>query len=292
MPSDAGASVADRFTSERGEPLRLGETPPRVHGFAWRHPSPLASIVLVHGLQSHSGWFGEAAELLVERGMAVYAVDRRGSGSSPERRGHVEDYGVWFDEVAQVGRLAAAEHPEAPVHVIGHCFGANVAIGCALRKAPDVRSVVMLTPGLYVLPDYTTVEKARIATAALLRRDVVFRVPQDDELFTRDPEVLAWIEADMLGAKTLTARCLLEIGRMLRRLRTDVGRLGVPTLVLEAAHDRIADNARNRAVLERALRDRCRFVTFDAEHFLLAEPCRDEVLDTIVRWVSGQEVER
>ena len=290
MTIPATPTFAERLHfSGRAEPFRLRPAPPHVCGYAWRHPAPAASLVLVHGLQSHAQWFAEAADLLLGRGFSVYAVDRRGSGSSPGVRGDIARYTDWFEEVAEVARLARDDAPGAPVHLVGHCFGANLVLGCALTQRPAIRSLVMLTPGLFVLPDYTPAEKLRLLAAGLLRPRARFRVPQDDDLFTRDPEVLAWIEADTLGAKTVTARGLMQTGLMLRWLRRNAGRLAVPLLVLEATRDRIADNARCRALLEPALGDRCRFVPFEAEHFLLAEPCRDEVIEALVEWVTRED---
>jgi acylglycerol lipase len=284
----AGADPTTRFSfSPRAEPLQLGDAEPHVYGYAWRHPEPRASVVLVHGLQSHSQWFAEAADLLLDRGLSVYTVDRRGSGASPAKRGDIGRYIEWFAEVTDVVRLAQAEQPDAPVHLVGHCFGANVALGCALTQPVEVRSLSMLTPGFYVLPDYSRAEKLRILAAGLRRSSRArFRVPQDDEFFTRDPDVLAWIRADSLGARTLTGHCLLEINGMVKWLRRNARRLDIPLLVFEGTGDRISDNVRNRALLDGALGSRVRWVSLDAEHFLLAEPCRDEVLDGLTRWVS------
>jgi acylglycerol lipase len=247
-------------------------------------------VILVHGLQSHSQWFAECAESLFARGVAVYALDRRGSGSSPGVRGDIGRYTDWFEEVASVVRLARAEYPGAPAHLVGHCFGANLALGCALTLRPEIRSVTMLTPGLYILPDYALLAKLRILACGLLRPQTRFPVPYDDELFTRDPELLAWIRHDRLGARVLTARCLLQSGRMIRWLRRNIDRLQLPFLVLQAARDRISDNQRHRRLLDRRLGERCRLITFDAEHFLFMEPCRDAVVDTIFRWVVGDKL--
>jgi len=286
-------SPATRFAfSERAEPLHLRRAAPGVHGYAWRPPAPVATLILVHGLQSHAQWFAECAESLFARGIAVYALDRRGSGASPGVRGDIGRYTEWFDEVAAVVDLARADHPGLPAHLVGHCFGANLALGCALTRRPDIRSLVMLTPGLYILPDYRPWAKLRILACGLLRPRARFPVPQDDDLFTRDPEVLAWIRQDALGARTVTARCLLETRRMVGWLRRNLDRLAVPLLVLEAARDRISDNRRHRRLLDRRLRDRCRLVSFDAEHFLLAEPCREQVIDALVGWVGGGEEPR
>lgn len=274
--------------SERAEPL-CDRVRPRVHGYRWRHPSPKACVILVHGLRSHAGWFAEAADGLVERGFSVYAPDRRGSGCSPETRGDVQRYTDWFEEIAAATQQAEADHPRVPIHLAGHCFGANLALGCVLGLRPRVRSVVMLTSGLSLLSDYSLWEKLRIGACGLLCPEVRFPVPLADEWFTRDPEVLAWIQADPLGARTLTARCLLQIHHMHRRLRRDLPGLRIPTLVLEAERDRISDNRRSRELLKRTLGDRCCFRTFDAEHFLLAEPCRDQVLDALDEWIRSQE---
>jgi alpha-beta hydrolase superfamily lysophospholipase len=289
VTSPAATSVADRFRfTDRAEPLCLGATEPRVYGYTWRPPAPRATLVLLHGLQSHAGWFADAAETLLDGGLAVYALDRRGSGSSRGVRGDVGRYVDWLDEVATIVEQARADFPASPVHLVGHCFGANVALGCVLIRGLVVHSIVMLTPGLYVQPDYSAWEKARIVLSGLGAPDTRFRVPQDDDLFTRDPDVLAWIQQDALGARTVTARCLWQVNAMLGALRRDVGQVRVPVLVLEAARDRLSDNTRNRALLTRALGDRCRWQTFDAEHFLLAEPCREQVIDALVRWATEE----
>src|SRR5437867_294599 len=171
----------------------------------------------------HSGRFAFS-----ERAQPI-ALDagRHGSGSSPGRRGDIDRYSQWFDEVEAMVGLAGTEHPGVPIHLVGHCFGANVALGYALREPARLRSLVMLTPGLSITPGYRVREKLQILVAAWLAPERRFRVPQDDELFTGDAEVLDWIRGDTLGARTLTARCLWQINRMRWHLRRQVGGLAV-----------------------------------------------------------------
>jgi acylglycerol lipase len=277
--------MTDRFRfTDRAEPFNTSG----VYGYVWRHPSPAASLVLVHGLQSHAQWFAEAAEAFLDSGFSVYALDRRGSGSSPDPRGHIDAYSDWFDEVGAMVNLARADHPDAPVHLVGHCFGANVALGSLLSRRARAASLVMLTPGFYVLPDYSAFEKMAILGSAIFAPHRRFRVPQEDDLFSRDAEVLAWIGADQLGAKKLSPSCLLQINALLGMVRREAGTLSVPLLVFEATRDRISDNHANRRLLQQALGDRCRWAPFDAEHFLLAEACRGQVIDTLVAWVREQ----
>ena len=199
-------------------------------------------------------------------------------------RGDILDFRHWLSDLADVACLAADEYPNIPIHLVGHCFGANLALGGVLSGELVADSIVMLTPGLFVLPTYSAWTKLQIAMAGLLAPAKAFRVPQDDELFSRDPEVVAWIARDTLGARRVTARALMQINRMMGEIRAGLASLTVPTLVLEAARDRLSDNLRNRNLLTETLQSRCEWRTFDAEHFLLAEPCADQVLDAIVRW--------
>src|SRR5688500_8769992 len=62
--------------------------PIRVYGVA----NQSTPIVLAHGLQSHSGWFVQSCSFLAEKGFAVYALDRRGSGCSKAPRGDCDDF--------------------------------------------------------------------------------------------------------------------------------------------------------------------------------------------------------
>ena len=141
--------------------------PPSVGtGFAWEPVGPPSSTaILVHGLQSHAGWFLSAGEVLAARGLAVYAPDRRGSGRSAAPRGDILDFRHWLSDLADVACLAADEYPNIPIHLVGHCFGANLALGGVLSGELVADSIVMLTPGLFVLPTYSAWTKLQIVMA-------------------------------------------------------------------------------------------------------------------------------
>ncbi len=63
-------------------------TPARIYG----RESKGVPVLMLHGLQSHSGWFVQSAHFLASLGSPVYALERRGSGLSEARRGHCENF--------------------------------------------------------------------------------------------------------------------------------------------------------------------------------------------------------
>src|SRR3954468_15383636 len=75
LPQQAGAGHAERTFVGR-ELLTL-------YAQSWRPATePRAVVVVVHGLKDHSGRYGELADRLVQKGMAVHAMDLRGHARS------------------------------------------------------------------------------------------------------------------------------------------------------------------------------------------------------------------
>jgi alpha-beta hydrolase superfamily lysophospholipase len=97
----------------------------------------------LHGIASHAGWFGEAAAHLNEHGVAVYGPDRRGSGRSGGPRGHLARYQRALDDVEQLVRLVASEHPGTPVFLAASSWASKLAVvyaavgPAAARPRPD-----------------------------------------------------------------------------------------------------------------------------------------------------------
>ena len=70
---------------------------------------------------------------------------RRGSGTSQGARGDIGRYQEWFEEVADVLRLARDEHAGRAPHLVGHCFGGGLALALALQRPERVRRLVLIS---------------------------------------------------------------------------------------------------------------------------------------------------
>src|SRR5918994_3950253 len=98
-------------------------------------------LVLVHGTAAdHSRW--RPVLPAFEERFTVCAVDRRGRGGS----GDSDDYAIEreFEDVA-----AVADFPAEPVVLVGHSYGALVALEAALITR-NVRMLVLYDPGIEV----------------------------------------------------------------------------------------------------------------------------------------------
>ena len=96
------------FAPPREERLE-GKGGVRIFVRSWQpEEQPRAVVLLVHGFNSHSGYYGWVAEQLTARGLAVYAMDLRGRGQSEGERFYVASFAEYICDVELVANLARA----------------------------------------------------------------------------------------------------------------------------------------------------------------------------------------
>src|SRR5688572_21510750 len=83
----------------------------------WRPDTQARAVVAIcHGVNSHSGYYIWAAERLVERGFAVYALDLPGRGKSDGERFYVESIDEYIQAVDALVDLAKSREPALPLY--------------------------------------------------------------------------------------------------------------------------------------------------------------------------------
>src|SRR4051812_20573083 len=119
-------------------------------GYAWhyRHYEPegqcRGSVVCVHGIQSHGGWYGASCEFLARAGYRVDFLDRRGSGLNTQARGDAPSFRRLLADIAEFVRERHADRP----HLIGISWGGKLALTLEYFYPGLVRDMALLAPGL------------------------------------------------------------------------------------------------------------------------------------------------
>ncbi len=119
-----------------------------------------APALLLHCSLAHSGAW-EAVARRLEGQLSAVAPDLVGHGHGPDGD-PARDYHDHCTEVA------LAHLPEAPTHVIGHSFGATVAMRLAIEHPARVASLTLIEPVLFAAsPDMVGAKAERAAMTDL-----------------------------------------------------------------------------------------------------------------------------
>ncbi len=191
---------------------------------AYGHGPPL---VLVHGSFSDHETNWTFVSPLLETSFSIYAVARRGRGETTDSSGHTVD-----DEARDV--VSVIQSISEPVLLLGHSYGAQVALAAAATVPERVRKLVLYEPPL---PDILTEDVSRRleelaqqenwGAFAMTFFGRVLEVPASDlEELRGDPVLWKPIAAD--------ARASVGDIRAMGRYRFDAGRfrqLPLPVLL-------------------------------------------------------------
>jgi acylglycerol lipase len=272
-PTSEEAAPRSTWPAADGTPLHVRHWP--AAGDPW------ATVLIVHGIGEHSGRYERTGRLMAEAGLDVHAFDLRGHGLSGGRRVYVRRWDDFLDDLEV--RLGQVRREGRPLVLFGHSMGALIALTylCSDRPAPDLLV-------LSALPlDASTPAWQRLLAPVLSRVAPTLLVanPISGEQLSHDPAVGIAYFADPLVQPRSTARLGAELFRAMKRARSELGRLHVPTLVIHGGADTLVPTAVSEPLAGVAGVERR--VLPNLRHETLNEPQGPEVVAGVVEWLRA-----
>lgn len=280
------ASAESTFTASDGYPFHVASWP--------AVGEPKGRIVVLHGVQSHSGWYHGLGARLAGAGYDVSFPNRRGSGPNQRDRGHAPSGVRLVDDVVEWIAHLKARAPALPVALAGISWGGKIAVLTAVRRPDLVDALALICPGLEPQVGVTFRSKLGIAKAVFTNRRKTFPIPlADPALFTDSPERQEYIRTDPLTLRQATAGLLLASFLIDRRIRRAPRKLLTPTLLMLAGRDRIVDNGRTRRYFERVAAADREVVDYpDGCHTLEFDPDPSRYADDLIAWLGPRMARR
>jgi len=205
--------------------------------------SPQRAVLYLHGIQSHGGWFLRSCAFLAARGFTVLAPDRRGSGLNTQDRGHCNSPDQLIEDVDHCVDWLRKHTQIEQIDIVAVSWSGKLALVYAAEFLAKVRSLALVTPGLRARVDISLKEKIFVGINGLVHPHNLHEIPLNDPaLFTTNPRMLRFIEADPLKLTQATASFFITSTRLDLKVPKVIDRLGMPIYLFLAEHDQIIDN--------------------------------------------------
>jgi acylglycerol lipase len=251
--------------------------------------SAAAAVVIVHGFKSHSGLYDWPAQRLVERRIAVHALDLRGHGKSDGERFYVQHFSDYVADVAQLVARAQARHPGLPLFLLGHSAGGVISCLYALEHQSELKGLVCESFAHEVpAPELAlTLLKglSRVAPHAHV-------LSLKDEDFSRDADFVQRMKSDPLIVHTAGAsQTIAEMIRADERLRREFPRITLPVLILHGTADRATlPHGSQRFYDSAGSADKTLKLYEGHYHDLLNDLDKERVMADIIEWVTTHSI--
>ncbi|MGE5591468.1 MAG: lysophospholipase [Bacillota bacterium] len=253
----------------------------------WRPSAPRGVVVLVHGAGEHCGRFDHVARALAGRGLAVYGYDHRGLGRSGGRRGHLERFTDYIDDLSLVIAEARRLSPNLPLGLYGHSMGGAVVLAYGIQRPAGLSWVVATSPWVELAVKLPGWKKAlgnwlsRVWPTLSMDAGVPPRYlahpPEVGEAYVKDPYVTMKVSARWYTEMVSGAAGTLAVA----------SGFTLPLLLLQAGDDRLVSANASRQFFDRAGSSDKTFRLYPGlYHELHNEPEGMQIVGEIADWLE------
>lgn len=246
-----------------------------------------AAVVVVHGFNSHGGWYEWTAEQLVGRGLAVHALDLQGRGKSDGERFYVDSFDDYVTNVSTFVAMTKAKEPELPVFLLGHSAGGVVSCLYALNDQAELAGLICESFAHELpAPDFALAVLKGLSHIAPHAH--VLKLKNED--FSRDAKVVQAMNEDPLIANEVQpTKTLAALVRADERLKEEFPRITLPVLILHGTQDKAAKASGSQRFYDMADSSDKTLKLYEGHfHDLLNDVGRERVMSDIQKWIDAR----
>lgn len=246
-------------------------------------------VLLLHGLNEHSGRYSDFAKKLNGIGIKVFGMDWIGHGGSDGLHAYVPSLDDAVIDMKTFLDTILSENPGLPCFCFAHSTGAAIVLKAALdpKVEAQIRGIVLTSPAVGVKPSHPIFSVIAPIVSFLFPRYQCRAANKSGTVVCRDPDALIAKYSDPLvytGAIRVRTGC--EILRISTYLQENLMRMRVPFLVLHGSADAVTDPKGSMKLYEEASSTDKAIKLYDGLlHDILFEPERQIVVHDIIDWL-------
>jgi len=194
-------------------------------------------LLIIHGLNSHSGYYQNFAMQLNESNFEVYAIDLCGRGQSDGERYYIGDYNDLIADIDLFFNIASTTHPTLPVFLFGHSAGGLFASIYALHHPTKLAGLISESFAFQVPASGFALAMINFLSHIIPHTRLV-KLNNGD--FSRDRAIVTTMNNDPLLAKERQpAKTMQQLLLAAEYLKKEMPEIKLPLLILHGTADSV-----------------------------------------------------
>ena len=255
--------------------------------------SAASTVVLIHGFAEHSGRYGHVMDALEAAQINVLACDLRGHGKSQGKRGYIDSFSQYIDDVKAAVDFAKKKYKVKKIALMAHSMGALIATHYAAQYEQNLCALVLSSPLFGIRGD---VPKWKTVTGRLMSRyypsfSLANSIRGCD--LTHDVKLASSYDQDPLIIHHVAARWFTEVQKAYEEARHIPPHLKIPLLLQLSNMDRIVDDQQSVQWYQKcAMPDKKKLIYDGFFHEIYNEiECARPIADA-VNWLKTRDSRR
>jgi len=262
----------------------------KLSGYLWEpNEKPKALINLVHGFGEYSERYDHWAKKFTEHGFVVHAIDYRGHGKSDGRRGYVNSFDDFLNDIDVLVKESTKLYPNLDQFIYGHSLGGNIVSNYILKNHNNFKLAVISSPWYQLAFNPS-------ALSLLLARFIKRLFPKftqnaklDVKGLSHDQELVNKYITDPLVHEKISVRMFFEIYNAGQWVLNNADKLHIPVLLQHGTGDPVTSHKASREFFEKAkaLGKDIEYKEWEGlYHELHNEVERDEIFEYVNNWIN------
>ena len=202
--------------------------------------SACATLIIVHGLGEHGGRYMNVVNHLVPKGFAIYAHDHRGFGRSAGKKGFINDWSEFREDVNTFVDLVREKEGERPLFILGHSMGGCITCDYVLHYPDGLTGVILSAPAVGTL-DIPKAQAVLSSIFSSLIPSVAVPTNLDETAVSRDPAVIEAYKNDPYVHDKGTPRFGVEFPKTAVYCMDHAAEFQPPLLMIHGNADRLVN---------------------------------------------------
>lgn len=255
----------------------------------WLPDQPPHAVILgVHGFNNYSDTFSAPAKSWISQGIAVYAFDQRGFGTT-------KNIGIWagtdvmVNDLAELAMLLKDPYPTTPLYIVGFSMGGAVTmIAMGRGLLPQIAGSILVAPatsGRKHMPFYQR------ATLLLISHTLPwFKVKGRGLTHGSDNiSALKALRSDPLVIKKTRMDALYGLVHLMNEALSVSSAIQSPLLILYGENDMLVSKESMLSILQ-SLTAPNRFALYEkGYHMLLHDLQAEKTYQDIITWIKDSK---
>jgi acylglycerol lipase len=246
---------------------------------------PKGIVLIVHGLNSHSGYYQNFATQLNENNYEVYAIDLLGRGKSDGERYYISDYKEIIADIDLLLNIAKSTHPTVPIFLLGHSAGGVFASVYTVSHQTKLKGLISESFAFQVPAPGFALAVIKFLSHIIPHTRLVKLNNAD---FSRDKSIVERMNNDPLLANekqpTKTMQQLLLAAEYLKK---EMSEIRLPLLILHGTADKATEPSGSKYFMEHASSTDKQLKLYEGHyHDLLNDKYNGIIIKDIIRWLN------